>query len=57
MARREGQLITDESSAMELAGHPVQLVEGTPRNLKVTVPADLALAQFYLSQPDSPAVE
>ncbi len=56
-ARREGRLITDESSAMELAGHPVQLVAGSPRNLKVTVPADLALAQFYLSQPDSPAVE
>ena len=40
--------VTDEASAMELAGHPVQLVEGAANNLKVTVPSDLALAEFYL---------
>ena len=56
-ARREGSLVTDEASAMELAGHPVQLVAGSPRNLKVTVPADLALAQFYLSPSEQPAAE
>lgn len=41
--------VTDESSAMELAGHPVQLVEGSPCNLKVTRPGDLAVAQWYLA--------
>lgn len=41
--------ITDEASAMEWAGHTVHLVEGSDRNLKITRPNDLALAQFYLS--------
>ncbi|WP_116364585.1 2-C-methyl-D-erythritol 4-phosphate cytidylyltransferase [Parahaliea mediterranea] len=43
-----GVAVTDEASAMEWAGHPVQLVEGSAANLKVTVPADLALAEWYL---------
>jgi 2-C-methyl-D-erythritol 4-phosphate cytidylyltransferase len=42
--------VTDEASAMELAGHPVQLVPGSPANLKVTVPEDLALASWYLAR-------
>ena len=50
-ARREGKVVTDEASAMEMAGHEVQLVAGSPRNLKVTVQADLALAEYYLSHP------
>jgi 2-C-methyl-D-erythritol 4-phosphate cytidylyltransferase len=40
--------VTDEASAMELAGYPVHLVAGSISNLKVTVPADLALAAWYL---------
>lgn len=44
-----GAAITDEASAMEWAGHPVQLVPGAPSNLKVTVAGDLALAAFYLT--------
>lgn len=39
---------TDEASAMEMAGYPVQLVPGSSRNLKVTLPADLELAAWYL---------
>ena len=42
--------VTDEASAMELAGYPVQLVPGSPANLKVTVPEDLALASWYLAR-------
>jgi 2-C-methyl-D-erythritol 4-phosphate cytidylyltransferase len=49
-AAREGLAVTDEASAMEAAGHPVQLVAGSSSNLKVTVPEDLALARFYLQQ-------
>lgn len=45
-----GVEVTDEASAMELAGHPVQVVPGNPRNIKVTVPADLALARLYLTE-------
>lgn len=47
-AVEQGLAVTDEASAMELAGHPVQLVVGPPGNLKVTVPADLPLANWYL---------
>ena len=49
-AREEGRAVTDEASAMELAGHPVQLVPGPAYNLKVTVPGDLPLAQWYLER-------
>lgn len=52
-ALEQGLEITDEASAMEIAGRPVQLVPGTPSNLKVTVPEDLALAAWYLSQRSS----
>ena len=47
-ARSRKLSITDEASAMELAGFPVQLVAGPARNLKVTLPADLQLAGWYL---------
>jgi len=47
-AARQGLAVTDEASAMEMAGYPVQLVPGSSRNLKVTVPADLQLAAWYL---------
>lgn len=47
-AQEQGLAVTDEASAMELAGYPVQLVAGPPGNLKVTVPADLPLAAWYL---------
>ena len=46
-------LVTDESSAMELAGHEPVLVEGHADNIKVTRPEDLALATFYLQQQGS----
>lgn len=49
-AARKKLPVTDEASAMELAGFPVQLVPGSPRNLKVTVPADLQLATWYLNE-------
>jgi 2-C-methyl-D-erythritol 4-phosphate cytidylyltransferase len=49
-ALEQGLAVTDEASAMEMAGHRVQLVPGSPSNLKVTVPADLDLAGFYLGR-------
>ncbi|HEX8604414.1 MAG TPA: 2-C-methyl-D-erythritol 4-phosphate cytidylyltransferase [Pseudoduganella sp.] len=41
--------ITDDASAIELLGLSPQLVEGHPRNLKVTLPADIRIAELYLS--------
>ena len=41
--------VTDEASAMERCGYSVQIVEGSSCNLKVTVPSDIPLVEFYLS--------
>lgn len=42
-------LITDDASAVEALGLAPKLVEGHPRNLKVTLPADIAIAEMYLA--------
>jgi 2-C-methyl-D-erythritol 4-phosphate cytidylyltransferase len=49
-ARIEGFQGTDEASLLERAGQPVYVVMGSPRNFKITTPADLELAEFFLSQ-------
>ena len=40
--------ITDEASAFEALGLQPQLVEGSPRNFKVTRPEDMLLAERCL---------
>lgn len=45
--------ITDESAAMERAGAHPRLVEGSPDNIKITLPTDLALAELFLKQQSS----
>ncbi|MEE8338347.1 MAG: 2-C-methyl-D-erythritol 4-phosphate cytidylyltransferase [Dehalococcoidia bacterium] len=40
---------TDDAVLVERLGEPVWTVEGDPRNLKVTTPADLALARALLA--------
>lgn len=47
-AAADGFLGTDEASLIERAGHPVAVVMGSPRNLKITTPGDMELAEFYL---------
>lgn len=49
-AEQQGFVVTDEASAMELAGFRPHLVEGVSSNIKVTRPEDLALAEFYLGK-------
>jgi len=44
----DGFLGTDEASLIERAGLPVVVVMGAPRNIKITTPADMELAEFYL---------
>jgi 2-C-methyl-D-erythritol 4-phosphate cytidylyltransferase len=44
----DGFLGTDEASLIERAGLPVVVVMGSPRNMKITTPADMELAEFYL---------
>lgn len=43
-----GHAVTDEVSALELMGVRVKFVESTRPNLKITTPADLALAEALL---------
>jgi len=53
-AERAGFRGTDDAALVERLGHPVRLVPGAPENLKVTVPADLTLAEALLRR-DEPA--
>ena len=46
-AARDGFIGTDEASLVERAGHQVAVVMGSPRNIKITTPLDLELAEFY----------
>ena len=43
-----GMLVTDEVSAVQSLGEPVHVVANTTPNLKITYPADLALAEKLL---------
>jgi 2-C-methyl-D-erythritol 4-phosphate cytidylyltransferase len=49
-AEADGFLGTDEASLVERAGLPVVVVMGSANNIKITTPADLELAEFYLKQ-------
>jgi 2-C-methyl-D-erythritol 4-phosphate cytidylyltransferase len=50
-AATDASVITDDASAIEAFGHSPKLVEGHPRNLKVTLPADIRIAEMYLAAP------
>ncbi len=43
--------VTDDAAAVELLGHPVRVVPGDPRNLKLTTREDLELARALLGLP------
>jgi 2-C-methyl-D-erythritol 4-phosphate cytidylyltransferase len=49
-ASADGFLGTDEASLVERSGHDVAVVMGSPRNIKITAPADMELAEFYLGK-------
>jgi 2-C-methyl-D-erythritol 4-phosphate cytidylyltransferase len=49
-AQSDGFQGTDEASLAERIGQEVAVVMGSPQNIKITTPADLALAEFFLSQ-------
>ena len=56
-AKKAGLLITDEASAIEQAGQALQIVEASSDNIKITEPADLDLANFYINQQEKTACE
>jgi 2-C-methyl-D-erythritol 4-phosphate cytidylyltransferase len=47
-ALNDGFVVTDEASALEHAGQQPLLIRGHADNIKITIPEDLALAEFYL---------
>ncbi len=47
-AKADGFTGTDEASLVERAGGQVAVVMGSPRNIKITTPDDLQLAEFFL---------
>jgi 2-C-methyl-D-erythritol 4-phosphate cytidylyltransferase len=49
-AATDGFVGTDEASLVERSGHQVAVVMGSTKNLKITAPADMELAEFYLSK-------
>jgi len=49
-ATSDGFLGTDEASLVERSGHEVAVVMGSARNIKITTPADMDLAEFFLKK-------
>lgn len=49
-AFEDGAAITDDCSAVERLGYKVKIVEGDERNIKVTTPFDLKVAEFLLEE-------
>ena len=49
-AFQENAQITDDCSAVERLGMSVKIVEGDERNIKVTTPLDLKIAELFLEE-------
>lgn len=49
-AKQEGLAITDDCSAVEAMGMSVKIVEGNERNIKITTPLDLKIAELILEE-------
>lgn len=47
--RDRGDVPTDEAAAVEALGRPVRVVPGSYRNVKITTPEDLAIAEALLA--------
>jgi 2-C-methyl-D-erythritol 4-phosphate cytidylyltransferase len=52
-ARWEGFSATDDCMLVERLGHPVHVIEGSDRNIKITTPADLRIAGVLLEMSES----
>ncbi|HJY87191.1 MAG TPA: 2-C-methyl-D-erythritol 4-phosphate cytidylyltransferase [Candidatus Acidoferrales bacterium] len=54
-AQQDSVLASDEAGLVERLGQDVHVVLGSERNIKITRPADMELARFYLEQERSKA--
>lgn len=48
-AATEDVSFTDDASIVEYYGHKVKAIEGLPRNIKITTPLDLRIAEIFAS--------
>ncbi len=49
-AEKKDFIATDEAGLLELMGHPVKVVEGSEKNIKITRPEDFILAKAILME-------
>jgi 2-C-methyl-D-erythritol 4-phosphate cytidylyltransferase len=49
-AQSDGVTASDEAGLVERLGHDVHVVLGSERNIKITKPADMELARFFLER-------
>ena len=49
-AEKDGAAITDDCSAVERIGMKVRIVEGDEKNIKVTTPIDLKVAELFMEE-------
>jgi len=49
-ATADGFMGTDEASLVERSGHAVAVVMGSSKNIKITTPGDMELAEFFLKR-------
>lgn len=47
--QKEQSFFTDDASVVEHYGHAITLIEGDYKNIKITTPEDLAMAEAFLS--------
>ena len=47
-AEQDGAAVTDDCSAVERLGMSIKIVEGDERNIKITTPLDLKIAELFL---------
>ena len=47
-SKKAQEFFTDDASLVEALGIPVKVCLGSPRNIKMTTPEDISLAEFYL---------
>ena len=48
--KAEGKTFTDDAAVMEHAGHRIELYEGSPENIKITNPKDMAIAAVIMGE-------
>lgn len=48
-AMTEDTIFTDDASIAEYYGHKVKTIEGLPKNMKITTPLDLRIAEIFAS--------